>query len=509
MAITKLLRIKETRHGQDPSVGLRRCIQYICNPSKTENGRWIGGTCGGLPDLAYDFMKQNKKTWDKETGSQGFHYILSFSPDDNVSPATALQIADEFCADLIPGHLYVTAAHLDTDHMHVHICFDSVNAENGLMFHSRRYDWLARIQPITDRLCDKYNLPTLDYDPSKERFSMYHAEWEASHQKDEIKKSVSWNDLIRDDIDVALSQSDDWEMFLRDLRDMHYIVRDGKYLSLQPFGKDRPVRSIRLGREYSKEELQKRLQEHDHTRCHSPVHVTYKTYGNAVLVLRSMQTYVGSGWQRGFSPMQRLFYKRWMALSHVRKPDFQTNWKYKKQVTELGKLTDDLCYLFDHDLSDVLSVQKKMAELRKKHGPDATRERKICSHILAEYADTTSFNSIIIDTHAYKAPDFSKERILKITANQALFHTVDFSAETMTIHIPGTSYVLEIHTADSRSYNNGAMLSTHLYADANYRILDQDGKFLRMTTGAQAAAYFKAKEIVRSSEEKENRNGRK
>ena len=52
MAITKLLRIKESRSG-DPGGGLRRCVNYICNEDKTENRALVTGNAGNIPEAVY------------------------------------------------------------------------------------------------------------------------------------------------------------------------------------------------------------------------------------------------------------------------------------------------------------------------------------------------------------------------------------------------------------------------------------------------------------------------
>ena len=52
MAITKLLRIKETR-GASKSSHLKNNIFYICNPEKTSGGCWIGGCFAGDDSAFY------------------------------------------------------------------------------------------------------------------------------------------------------------------------------------------------------------------------------------------------------------------------------------------------------------------------------------------------------------------------------------------------------------------------------------------------------------------------
>ena len=76
MATTKLLRIKQTG-GSNKSLHLKNSIFYICNPDKTEGGMYVGGNAGMAPKAIYQEMVRNKLFWNKDTGTQGFHYMLS------------------------------------------------------------------------------------------------------------------------------------------------------------------------------------------------------------------------------------------------------------------------------------------------------------------------------------------------------------------------------------------------------------------------------------------------
>ena len=253
MAVTRLLRIKETP-GSNPAAHLKKNLFYICRPDKTADGLYIGGNAGVSPEIIYDTMKQNKRLWGKESNlagncTQGFHYMLSFPPDCGISEETACQVAQEFCAALLgERYFYAFAVHNDRSHIHTHITFDSVSKEDGAIFHSPKKDWERRIQPITDQLCRKYGLPTLQYDPAGDRKGMQYQDWQAGKRPE--KPSYRWYDIIRDDIDQAIHETDSYEAFLAWFRREHYVVRDGKYLSLRPEGRERPVRTGRLGKGY-------------------------------------------------------------------------------------------------------------------------------------------------------------------------------------------------------------------------------------------------------------------
>ena len=139
--------------------------------------------------------------------------------------------------------------------------FDSVSRLTGLKYHSPRGDWEKRIQPITDAVCKKFGLPPLTFD--EERAGAPYETWRENKARENGEKTdpnkVSWTDIIRDDIDEAVRNSDSYASFLSYLESRHYQVRDGKYLSLKPYGKPKAVRTRSLGPGYGKEELIERI----------------------------------------------------------------------------------------------------------------------------------------------------------------------------------------------------------------------------------------------------------
>ena len=359
MAITKLLKIKSSSTGR-PSAGLRSCLRYIANPDKTENLILTGGSCGGDPDLTFEDMLANKKVWDKTGGTQGYHYILSLPPDEHPDSETMRSLTEDFCKELLQEkYLYAYAIHTDRGHLHSHIVFDSVSNVDGKMWKSGRYDWLARIQPITDRLCKKHGLRALDFTPddSRKRANRYHVEWEEGKTDPlTITKNVSWSDIIRADVDSALSKSRTWSDFILRLMDMHYDLKDGKNLSLRPEGKDRFVRTGRLGEEYEKENLLKRIGEERKSE---------QAFGVEEVILQALREYIQrTGTTEVPIGVKTVLYERWYAYSYVNRS--RTPWRYKKDVTELGKFTDRCAYLFKHDITTIEDLNAHINNLSEK-----------------------------------------------------------------------------------------------------------------------------------------------
>ncbi len=363
MAVTKLLRIKEAKGG-NPAQQLKNSLQYICNPEKTKDGLYIGGNSGLTWETAYATMTFNKQCFHKTDKTQAFHYIMSFPPDAEVTADLAAQIAVEFCEELLGGnYFYIYAIHDDKPHMHAHIIFDSVSRTDGRKFHSPRGDWEKRIQPITDRLCRKHGLSVLSY--GAERSDMPYEEWRKVKQPDEANSSkYTWYDLIRDDVDTAIATSNSYEEFLQTLKEQNYRIRDGKYLSLKPFGRQRAVRSRSLGDGYGKEQIRLRIEETiSQEKLESYFRINKDTQEIRSLIFMKHQS--RPDWH--MSHYQKMFYRRWRNTYFIRKPDMKDVWKKSVSIRDLYKISEHIKYLLVHDIESAegLTVRREKVEAER------------------------------------------------------------------------------------------------------------------------------------------------
>ena len=365
MAITKLLAIKENKGSGGIHQSLKNCIHYICNPAKTENGFLIGGNAGSTPEAIYNAMVFNKEYWCKPDQRQGYHYILSFPPEEKVTAEFCHQIAQEFAEGVLQGrYYYATTVHTDQNHMHAHLVFDSVSNVDGLKYHSPKGDWEKRIQPVMDQICGKYLLSTLQYDPDGDRKGKNYGDWKS--EKEEWKETYSAYDIIRDDIDEALQRSHDYGSFLQSLENMKYeITRDQKYLSIKPHWRKRAVRTGRLGKGYAKEELQQRINNRD---PRSEVQEQYRHYGDMKEIHSAIRMKIQRvrGWK--MSPFQKQFYRRIYHVYHVRYPFFRDqSWKYKADILQIKKLSRCMTAMIRNDIKspDDADERKQHLEVQR------------------------------------------------------------------------------------------------------------------------------------------------
>ena len=154
MAITKLSNIGTPQGGG--AAHLKNCISYILNSDKTEG--LVGGNAGTTPQEVYQVMMDTKQEWEKENGRQGYHFVISFPPGE-ATKEEAYAVINDFCEEYLGENFdYVFSIHTDQKHMHGHIVFNSVNRMDGYKYRYEKGDWEKYIQPITDRVCEKYGL---------------------------------------------------------------------------------------------------------------------------------------------------------------------------------------------------------------------------------------------------------------------------------------------------------------------------------------------------------------
>ena len=235
------------------AVSLQDALDYAANRDKTEQSCFESSYACTL-ETAFADMRQTKERWHKSGGVQGYHLVQSFAAGE-VSPELAHQIAKELADRVLGGRYeYVIGTHLNTDHIHSHIVWNSVSCVDGKKYRSNYKSYVTEIRAVSDELCRKYKLSVIDTENSHHVAKPY-AEWLA-----EKNNHPTWRTAIRQDVDEAIQQSLTWRQFLNALDRNGYEVRMGrKYPVLRPPGKERFVRFKTLGKRYTPEAIQTRI----------------------------------------------------------------------------------------------------------------------------------------------------------------------------------------------------------------------------------------------------------
>jgi hypothetical protein len=227
MAITKIWNIAKSRKG-DLSGSLARSLQYIVNPEKTEGGLLVGGVnCFPDAEAAYQQMCGTKRLFGKELGRQGYHVVLS-CPVGEGNPQTMYHLTEEFIHEFL-GDRYeaLFAVHVDRGHLHSHIVFNSCSIIDGYKFQYHKGDWKNVIQPITNRLCEKYGWSVMPAEYSREPQKMSRSEYE--YQK-------SMKEVVLADVEYCMANADNLEEFLWNMEQMGYEVKKGAHIAVRMDG---------------------------------------------------------------------------------------------------------------------------------------------------------------------------------------------------------------------------------------------------------------------------------
>ena len=236
---------------------LDRRINYALNPAKTGDGNQ--NLCAALncqPDTAYRDMQETKCRWGKEKRPvQGYHIIHSYAPGE-VRPEQAQELSVEFARQLLGDRFEaVVATHVDHEHIHSHIVFNSVSCTDGRMFRSDFKAYYVNIRGVSNTISRENGLSVIE---PKGKGKQY-AQWNAEKQG---KPTI--RGLIRQDIDAALSGAISMQTFFAALEKQGYTVKRGanvKHTAVRPPGSERFIRLDSLGEGYTEADLKARLRE--------------------------------------------------------------------------------------------------------------------------------------------------------------------------------------------------------------------------------------------------------
>ena len=221
MAVTKIL----ARRG-----GLQQAIAYVLNGDKTEE-QILTAAQGCLTATACRDMMAVKQHWNKTDGVQLYHIIQSFRPGE-ISPELALEIAQKFVREHLPGYQAVIGVHTDREHIHAHIVFNSVNQLTGEKYHSNARSYYQQIRGISDRLCREHGLSViLSGAPAK---SVSYVEWLR-----QSKGQPTFLSMLEADLQAAIQDANDLGHFFLLMEHMGYEIRHGNRLGFRLRGQER------------------------------------------------------------------------------------------------------------------------------------------------------------------------------------------------------------------------------------------------------------------------------
>ncbi len=252
MAVTKIHPIKTT---------LKKAIDYICNGDKTNNEIYVT-TYLCSRENAHKEFELTKKQFNSRTKTLAHHLIQSFVPEE-VSFEEAHQVGIELCEKILEGkYEYVLATHIDKDHIHNHIIFNSIDVDEGKVYHSY-YGSYMNIRNQSDRLCKEHNLSVIDVETQKEINEIKRRKFVNWYDWNEDKKGKSYKSRLQFDMDRVIQKAINWEHFLKIMEQYGYEIKFGKHIAFKQKNQQRFTRAKTIGTNYTEEKIKERIRNKD------------------------------------------------------------------------------------------------------------------------------------------------------------------------------------------------------------------------------------------------------
>ena len=212
-----------------------------------------------------DYAKQFEETakrfgkGEKFDERKYYHFKLSCARKDNVTPRRAHDFAEEVAEAFFKNYECVIATHTDTETVHSHIIVNAVDPITGkkLQFGKAEY---AAMKDEVNRIGKEHGYTETDF---RKRSKNSRTPIE---KKIILKGGTSWKEELREVIAEAVKKTNSLEAFKKYLDECYSvkIMRDGKDYSYLHPEKQKPVRGAKLGENYTKTEVIKRIGEQNY-----------------------------------------------------------------------------------------------------------------------------------------------------------------------------------------------------------------------------------------------------
>ena len=198
--------------------GLSSILNYCQKEKKTRHGdRQLVTGINCLPASAYKEFVSTKLFYRKDSGRMFYHLLQSFSPDEDISPETAHEIAVKFASEQFKGYEVLVATHVDKEHIHSHFIINSVNSDTGNKYHADK-DEIQKLRNASDKLCLEYGL-TVVVPVRRDVKPMSAAEYRSAD------KCQSWKVSLAIAIDDAMQYARSKQNFIEIMEENGYQVR--------------------------------------------------------------------------------------------------------------------------------------------------------------------------------------------------------------------------------------------------------------------------------------------
>ena len=350
MAITKILNIKESE-GRNPASHLKNALEYIQNPDKTEECVLVGGiNC--LPDTAFEQMEETKNIFHKTGKRQGYHVIISFSPEEKVTAEQAMYVLEHFAKDVL-GDDYeaVYAVHTDREHMHGHLIWNSVSMTTGKKYNSPKSNWKNHLQPITNKYCDELGISIMPAEYSRNPKNISRDKWE---------KEMSMKEIILRDAKMCAYAAGNVEHFKYLMKRLGYVFKKDAWMEVQAPGFRYYHKLAKLDEMFSEDMLRHYVD--------MPWMLKPYFYSSDIRGLHRAK----------LSSFQKKFYAKLYRLRIVEQKRFAVGGaKYTEDLKRFHQLQDEYLLIVNNDIKSVVDLVDFINEQEEKIQQIEDRQHEI------------------------------------------------------------------------------------------------------------------------------------
>lgn len=352
MATTRIIPMHIIK-GQSVAYTVHKRLDYAMNPAKTWSGELVMAYGCDRATAAAE-MLLTKRNYTAFTGKATtpkdvllYQIRQSFKPGE-ITPEQVQKIGYELAMHFTKGkHQFIVATHIDHEHIHTHIIFNSTNIEGTRKFR----DFLGSgrtVRKISDRLCLEHGLSIIE---NPKRGHKHYGKWLGD------KKSLSYQDKLRLAIDEILSQKPaGFDAFLSAMQSMGYEAKQGKHLAFRASGQQKFTRLRSLGDGYSEQEIHATL---SGKRPLSPSRLKVaRPEPQGVNLLVNIQAKLQAGKGPG--------YERWAKVFNLKQMAQTLNFLTENNLLEYAELEGEAAVAsarFNELSAQIKAAETRMAEI--------------------------------------------------------------------------------------------------------------------------------------------------
>ena len=352
MATTRIIPLHIGK-GRIESTAINQIIDYVANPQKTGNGKFITGYECDTRTVDAEFLLM-KRQYIAVTGRVrgkddviAYQVRQSFLPDE-VTPEDANRIGVEFAKRFTKGNnAFIVCTHIDKAHIHNHIIWSAVNLQCDKKF---RNFWgsTKAVRKLSDTICIENGLSIVE---NPKPHGKSYNKWLGD------KKKISHKELLRIAIDNALDKKpSSFDELLKLLQQSGYEINyRGKSITLKASDWKKNIRLSSLGNGYTEHDIIKNLSgEKSYAPPLSPKHIQSK-----INLLVDIQAKLQAG--------KGIGYERWAKVFNLKHMAQTINYLSENgllEYTQLEEKSKNITENYNVLSQKIKDIEKRMSEIK-------------------------------------------------------------------------------------------------------------------------------------------------